>query len=187
MAQHAPCDGKHMRKTAFMELVRLHKDMVYTMAYYMTGCREDADDVSQNVLIKFWRDFDKIESGAHKAWLLKSTRNGAIDCMRKRKRMRLVSADALNAETSTRSGAEDSRTPESQLLYSERSELLSQLILRLPDAFREIIVLHDIQGLPVRMVAETLDAPENTVKVYLHRARKQLLKMMDPDIRFAIE
>ena len=171
----------------FRKIIAMHKDRVYNLAWYMTGSHEDAEDITQEVFIRFWKNLSSVSQPAHKSWLLKTARNACIDQLRRRKRLKPVTIPEQNENSLDTIPDENAKAPDDTYLEAERAEALSKMIVRLPENFREILVMHDIQGMPLKTIAESVQMPLNTVKVYLHRGRKRLLKMLHPGLTHLFE
>ena len=71
----------------YKKLVNENKDLVYNQAYYYTGSREDAEDITQEVFIRLWDRMDEVKPGIRKFWILRVTKNLCIDYQRKKKVM----------------------------------------------------------------------------------------------------
>lgn len=164
-----------MKTRRFRTLVQQHKNLVYNQAWYFTGNKEDAEDITQEVLLKLWHHLNAVNNRAVKSWLVKVTRNACIDHCRK---VREYSLSEFEPEEQRRmwdrlSNAD--HTPE-QLTIS--NDVLRQCIQQLPEQFRSIVIMREIQDLPYSLIADTMDLPLNTVKVYLHRGRALLAKLV---------
>jgi len=160
-------------KQRFRNLVDQHRHRIYTFAYYHLGNREEAEDVTQEVLIKMWQHRDKIEPASLKAWLSRVTRNGCIDVIRKRNRYQamVVPEEVIEAGVKTTAVGAGQNTILDNLGF--RMEL-EKALNTLEEPYRSIVILREIQELKYDEISKALDLPLNTVKVYLHRARRML-------------
>ncbi len=157
----------------FEETVERFQDRVFTYARYLLGSPEEAEDVTQDVLLKLWSHRRKVEFDRAGSWLLRVTRNACIDRLRRR-RFRLVPiADAENDEGAVvlRDAAPG---PEERRGTAELRERLVGALSDLEEPYKSIVVLREIQGFKYREIAEAMEMPLNTVKVYLHRGRARL-------------
>jgi RNA polymerase sigma-70 factor (ECF subfamily) len=156
----------------FKTLVREHRDRVYGLALYSLHNREDAEDITQEVLIRLWKHRRKVDPEGVRPWLLKVTRNACCDTVRKRRVQiaRLGHADTEAAETMPAS----SPTPHAEAESADFQRRLSAAIARLPEPLRSVVILREIQQLKYDEIAMTLEKPLNSIKVYLHRGRKLL-------------
>lgn len=140
------------------------------------GHREDAEDTTQDVLLKSLRHIQKIEEPrALAVWLYKVTRNR---CWMSRRRSKFAPEQTLSLDDlmpdseelqSITTGRESS--PESQALSKQEAARVHQAILRIPPQYRLILVLHDMEELDTAEVAQITGLREGTVRVRLHRAR----------------
>ncbi len=164
------------KKEEFEELALQYMDTIYWAAMRMAKNEEDAEDLVQEAYLRAYRFFDKFRKGSNfKAWLLKILRNVAINASIKARKTppmydvdRLADADILVSEA----------TPENEIFNSLLDEELANAINALPECYRITLVLSDLEGLPYKEIAETLNCPEGTVMSRLHRGRKLLRKSL---------
>ncbi len=151
--------------------VRQNKDRIYGFAFQYLGSREEAEDVTQEVFLRFWKHRREIDEERPIGWLLRVTRNASIDAIRKRKTYkRTVDVDTDMVDRA--SGKQQS--PEAEAEYTDFRHHLDNALQTLSEPYRSIVILREIQDMKYNEIAETLDLPLSTVKVYLHRARKML-------------
>ena len=157
----------------FRKLVEIHKDRVYSTACYLMNNREDAEDVTQEVLLRMWKNLDSLNDDRVGSWLLKVTRNACIDAHRRRKTLGKVIEVNSDGITYENAAAPDG-LPDAGAEASDFQEHLRVSIAQLPEPHRSIVVCREIEEMKYEEIAEALELPLNTVKVYLHRARKML-------------
>lgn len=161
----------------FEAIVLPHLDAAYTLARYLTGNTQDAQDIVQDAALrafKYFRGFRGTEPGAGRAWLLTIVRN-AVRTWHQRRHPQ--SADrAFDEEQHSEGIADDD--PALNLDRKETRARLGEALAQLPDEFREVIVLRDIQELSYQEISEVTGAPEGTVMSRLHRARQRLRRML---------
>lgn len=163
----------------FNTLVRRYQDTIYTFAHYYLGDAADAEDVTQEVLIRLWRHHKTLDLERISGWIMQVTRNACIDAYRKRKTyVQAVETDTEGLSYQQAAGTEPS--PAQAAEASEFQEQLEQALNRLSEPYRSIVILREIQDLKYDQISETLDLPLNTVKVYLHRGRKMLREALRP-------
>ena len=162
-----------MKRSAFDAAVAHHADRVFTLARYLVRDPGDAEDVTQEVLIKLWTHGSDVEPGRLRAWLLKVTRNACTDLVRRRQRAAAVVPihPELGAGRETPSREPN---PESRAFGSELGERIVAAMARLGDTARSVVVLREVQGLSYREIGEVMEMPTTSVRVVLHRARKRL-------------
>jgi RNA polymerase sigma-70 factor, ECF subfamily len=150
-------------RDAFAVLVERHQARVYNIAFRMLGGREDALDAAQDVFVTCLRKIHGFRGqSAFTTWLHRVTVNVCLDTLRRR-RPEQPSGDEL-PETPVA----DPSDAAVQAVDVQRA------LLGVPEEFRMVLVLHDIQGQPYQTIAEILGAPVGTVKSRLHRGRVAL-------------
>ena len=133
----------------------------------------DADDVTQEVLIKIWKNINQFNILAAKTWIMKTTHNLCIDYLRRRKsetEKNPFSVDEVSGFMMDNSEDDPMINVENKITESKVKEAIQLL----PETQRSIFVLYEIQGMKYREISKTLELPINSVKVYLMRDRKQL-------------
>jgi RNA polymerase sigma-70 factor (ECF subfamily) len=159
----------------FEQQVRQYQDRVFGFAQYFMKNREAAQDVTQDVLIRFWKHHEDVDEERALGWLLRVTRNACIDALRKRKTRRnavTVDTEGLDRATSTRTA------PDAEAEAADFRDHLEDALDHIDEPYRSVIILREIQNLKYREISEALDMPMNTVKVYVHRGRKKLRKQL---------
>jgi len=158
-----------MNGEAFERVVRDEKDRTFAFATRMLGRSADAQDVTQEALVRLWQHRDRVEGETARFWLRRTTHNLCIDRLRRRRSSPEVEAE-LQEEISPDTAAGPARLAESAELGSKIEEALSALPVR----DRAVLILREIQGLPYAEIAEIVQVPLGTLKARLHRAREQL-------------
>ena len=155
----------------FEQQLKKYKDRIYGFAFHYLGSSEEAEDVTQEVFIRFWQHRADIDEKQPIGWLLRVTRNASIDAIRRRNTYRNnVSTDSemvLDAR-------ESALSPEQDAEHSDFRLHLERALENLAEPYRSIVILREIQEMKYNEICDTLQLPLNTVKVYLHRARKML-------------
>ena len=154
-----------------------HMDSVYNFALRMTGDEDDADDLVQETYMKAFRFFDKFESGTNcKAWLFRILKNSFINDYRKQTKEpnKVDYEDVQNFYENIKSDEVESRHYELDAFSNLLDDDVSKAIAELPEDFRTVIILNDIEGFTYEEIADFVDIPVGTVRSRLHRARKML-------------
>ena len=170
---------------AFEQILTLIEVPVYRLAFSMLRHKEDAEDVSQEVLIKLWRTLPDYRFECPLLlYVLKMTRNAALDFERRRSRRRehevsltVENEDGERVDREIADTSEDN-DPAKQLTRAERIAEVWRAIEALPPDQREIVILKDIQGLSYAQIADLLSIDEGTVGSRISRARKNLDKIL---------
>jgi len=171
---------------AIRAITTKNNQRLFRTAWSVLGNHSDAEDVVQQAYLKAFNSLDRYEGEASLAtWLTRITLNTALDCKRalERRRAALAEQDVSMIEdhralqkTNEGSGA----LPEHELVRAELARYLKAAVANLPEDFRLIFVLREMEGMSVRDTAEATGLPEATVKTRLFRARKLLRKALEP-------
>ncbi|MCH7671271.1 MAG: sigma-70 family RNA polymerase sigma factor [Proteobacteria bacterium] len=153
----------------YRQATEQHRQRVYSFAYYSLRAKEDAEDVTQEVFIKLWQHWQKVDHGKLGAWLMRVAHNAVIDHVRKQ-RPAQANLDHY-ADVDDQAGRSDQGTEIDQQIFKDQLQLA---IKSLDDPFRSIIVMRDVQGLSYADIQVSLGMSESQVKVYLHRGRRKL-------------
>jgi len=170
----------------FRKLADDHGGRIYTLALYLLGRREDAEDVTQEVLVRLWQYRDRIDPARTQAWVAQVTRNLVIDFSRRRRLRTAVFAENADAEAASVAVSSEAR-PDRATLNGELREALECAIARLDEPYRTILVMREIQDFAYNEIAEMLGMPLGTVKVYLHRARRRVRETLRTGAHDVIE
>jgi RNA polymerase sigma-70 factor (ECF subfamily) len=164
---------------AFGALVKKYKAKVFNMAYSFTRDREAADDLSQEIFIKAYYALGKFKfKSGFGTWLYRIAVNHIKDHLRKKKKERHVSFDDVRHESKL-AEMEAGRRNEAREKES-RIRLLHQALQSLPQKYRIILTLRDVQGHSYEEIASILDLSPGTVDSRLHRARRMLREKIAP-------
>jgi RNA polymerase sigma-70 factor (ECF subfamily) len=159
---------------AWEVLVRQHQGRICSIAYGYVGEHDEAMDLAQEIFVRVYKslatctDPEKFQS-----WLTRIARNACIDHLRRRKArppQQDIPAEDMVALAS------NGPNPEDDLMRSSQQKLVHRGLQRLSEINREIIVLKDIQGLPLEDISGMLDLPLGTVKSRSSRARIELAR-----------
>jgi RNA polymerase sigma-70 factor (ECF subfamily) len=170
------------------DLVREYAPRVYNLARRILSSDSDAEDVTQDVLMTVVKKLPQFRGeSAIGTWLHRITVNAALAYRRKRAR-RSETEQASNepldefADTGSHAGPIRpwSGTPDADMLNRETQELIERAIAQLPEAYRDVYVLADVEGLPNAEIAEMLGLNVPGVKSKLHRARLLMRKALAP-------
>jgi RNA polymerase sigma factor (sigma-70 family) len=166
-------------RARFARIVLPHLADAYSLARWITGSRADAEDVVQDACLRAFRAIWSADVNP-RAWMLTIVRNTAFTWLRKNRPAALVAVDDLEDIEHARSaaGAIDAETPETALLAKAETAHLEAAIAQLPTAFREALVLRDIQGLSYREIADVTGVPIGTVMSRLARGRSRVMNLL---------
>ncbi len=154
-----------------------HMDALFNFALRLTGDSDEADDLVQETYLKAFRFFDKFERGTNcKAWLFRIMKNTFINSYRKSAKEpdKVDYEEVENFYESIKPSSTDSAHLEKEMYDNLLDDELSNAIASLPEDFRMVIILCDIEGFTYDEIADFIDIPVGTVRSRLHRARKML-------------
>jgi RNA polymerase sigma-70 factor, ECF subfamily len=158
---------------AFRVLYDRHVGGVYALARSVLGGEEGADDAVQIASIRAWSRLRRLrDANAFRVWVRQIARRAALDELRRRRGPRFVSLDEMDETGDEPAAGGD--TPEGLAVATEVSDRIRSAIDSLPEHHRTVVVLHHLDGLEVREVAEVLGVPFGTVLSRLARARETL-------------
>src|SRR5437763_2934659 len=151
------------------EIAREHGRFLYTVAYRLTGNRDDAEDLVQEVLLRVRRGLETYQPGSREGWLSRITTNAFLDEMRRQKRrpLELLPEEPERVLPST-AGADEA------LANEVLPEDIPDALRRLPADYRAAVVLCDVVGLPYQEIGAALGIPVGTVRSRIHRGRALL-------------
>jgi RNA polymerase sigma-70 factor (ECF subfamily) len=154
-----------------------HMDALYNFAFKMTGDSDDANDLVQETYMRAFRFFDKFEKGTNcKAWLFRIMKNTFINVYRKESKSpeKVDYEEIENFYENIKASNTDDAHLEKDIYDNLLDDELTEAISTLPEDFRTVIILCDIEGFTYEEIADFVDAPVGTVRSRLHRARKML-------------
>jgi RNA polymerase sigma-70 factor, ECF subfamily len=150
------------RTEAFETLLDAYQDKVFRLSYSMLGDRVQAEDAAQESFLRIWKALDRYRGeSALGTWIFSIARNVCLTSISKRAR----SAPIDDADRSK---------PDPP----DRQPDIVRMVGRLPDNYRQVVMLFYMEDRSYEEVARLLDLPVGTVKTHLHRARQQLATMM---------
>ena len=166
--------AKNGEAAACDELAREHRQATYIFALQLVGNVDDAMDLAQEAMLRFFSTLDRFQADrAVRPWLFAIVRNLARDFWRRGKLRRHRSLDE-NVPDLSRALADTSANPEQLTIAEERRQRLWHAVSLLPGPKREILVLRDFHDLSYTEIAHVLEIPIGTVMSRLHAARKKL-------------
>ena len=168
--------GDRGKAERFRSAALPYLDDVYTLARYLLRNTADAEDAAQECYLRAFRHFETFRGGPIKPWLLAILRNVCRAEHARRGALAGILADGLDDADQAVEGLwnEAGQSPETETLRRLDSESMQRLIKQLPDAFREALVLREINDLSYREIADVTGLPVGTVMSRLARARALL-------------
>ena len=171
---------EHNRNTQFEAIVLPHLDAAYRLARLLTGDNHGAEDVVQVAYLRAFRFFDDFRGDDARAWLLKIVRNTYFTSLRDNRHQRDTLAFDEQLHSDEPDGVDVSvfgigNNPEAILARRDTGRVVHQALAQLPLAFREVLVLKEMDGLSYKQIAEIAGIPIGTVMSRLARGRKLLV------------
>ena len=158
--------------SAFEQLFRRYQSDVYQTAYAFMGNTDDAQDMTQEAVVRAYQSLRKFrQESSFRTWITRIVTNLCLDELRKRKRRRTESLDGnpvIQQKVVTQASALDS------LIEAEKHEQLQSMLTLLPEKYKALIVLRDVQGYSYNEIADILGCSLGRVKSRLHEARQEL-------------
>jgi len=179
---------------AFNRFVEHFRAKVFQYSWLMCGQREDAEEVAQETLLRVFESFNQLREPEHvKSWVFRIARNA---CLMKRRKSLYAPAQELSLDAlmpATRGEGEGfqieiadwKNLPEDQVLRAELKKELDRAIAALPDTYRTVVLLRDVEELSTEETAQILDLTTDVVKTRLHRGRLAIRQKLDAYLRGA--
>lgn len=177
---------------AFDQFVGHFRIKIFQYSWLMCGHREDAEEVAQETLLKVFENFDQLrEPERVRPWIFRIAKNA---CLMKRRKSVFAPEHELSLEEfmpvrDQSDGkfkieiADWSHLPDDELLRTEIKQTLDRAIGELPENYRAVVLLRDLEELSTQETAQILDISADTVKQRLHRARLALRHALDERLR----
>lgn len=163
-------------RNAFSELVRIHAQGVMNVVYRMCGDAQLAEDAAQETFLRAWQNLVSHRPGTPlRNWLYRIAVNAGTDMLRKEKRILPDDIEDLNL-TDGQPGLETA------VSHNERTAMVQNAVLSLPEASRAVLVLREYEGLSYQEISSTLDIPVGTVMSRLNYARNLLKSKLQPQL-----
>ena len=163
-------------KSAFEQLVIRHQELVFSLAYKLTGNREMANDVAQEAFIRAWKAIEKFRGDStFSTWIYRITVNTAWTLRKKAKKHNTLNID----DTYEPIVIDEKKDPELVAINSDLSSVLINALDKIPIEQRIIVELKNIEGRSHKEIADYLDISVTAAKVRLHRAHQKLRQILE--------
>jgi RNA polymerase sigma-70 factor, ECF subfamily len=171
---------------AVADLAKLYQDRIYQLAWRCVGNREDAEEVTQDVLLKVCRTVDRFRGDAAlSSWIYRITFNTAMSRLRRLRAMRETISDEVQTDDGLDEGMPRRREAVDWSMSADERVMWQQLRARLASAMRDLpmiyrapIILRDLQGLSTEEASRALRVKDQTLKSRLHRGRHMLRRRL---------
>ena len=164
-----------MPQSEFERLALEHIDALYNFAVYLTRNPPEADDLVQETYLRAFRFADRFTPGTHlRAWLFQILRNTFLTFYRVRERESAIADDGVpDWDVPMFHDA-----PENSSSVMEAHTDLERALRRLPEEFRTVLLLAEVEGMPLEEVARVMECPVGTVKSRIFRAKERLRALL---------
>ena len=171
-------------EAAFEELIRQYEKKVYTLCFRMCGSSEDAEEAAQDTFLALWRGIDRFrQESSLSTWIYRLASNACIDTLRRRKKQNAVS---LDDEELFIDAVDPSPQPQETAERREVQRLLQKGLLSLPEEYRKVLILREIEGLSYTEIAESASLELGTVKSRISRGRALLRNFLSGSGNFSV-
>lgn len=164
--------------SAWEAVIRSYGKSIYNLSYRFTNRKEDAEDLTQEILLRVYRNLKSYrpEAGGLKNWILRVARNLIIDHHRQKRRQ----PQASGSEELETMNIRDETAPNPQKMFERReaARFLMDGIQSLSFELREAVIYRDLEGMAYNEIAEMLCIPEGTVKSRINRGRVELTRLL---------
>ncbi len=164
---------------AFNQLVLTYQGVAYNVAYRILCDEYASEDATQNAFISAYRNLSSYRGGSFKAWILRIVTNTCYDELRRRKRRPTTPLQPVVEEDNDEMESPDwlrdeNPGPEQHAEQADLDRAIQRCLEVLPEDFRVVVVMIDVQGLDYNEVADAISKPLGTIKSRLARARLRL-------------
>ena len=171
-------EAKRGDLVSFNRLVLAYQDMVYNQAFRMIGELDAAEDATQEAFISAYKNIHNFRGGSFKGWLLRIVTNACYDELRRRKRRPTTPLEPLDDDDEEIESphwiADPGESPEESTERQELSLAIQNCLDQLPEEFKTVVVLVDLQAIDYTEAAAVMHIPLGTIKSRLARARLRL-------------
>ena len=170
-------------EAAFEELIRQYEKKVYTLCFRMCGNSEDAEEAAQDAFLALWRGIDRFrQESSLSTWIYRLATNACIDTLRRRKKQ--SGSVSLDDEALFVDAVDTSPQPQETVEHRETQKLLQEGLSALPEEYRKVLILREIEGLSYTEIAESASIELGTVKSRISRGRSLLRNFLSGNGNF---
>lgn len=170
-------------EAAFEELIRQYEKKVYTLCFRMCGNSEDAEEAAQDAFLALWRGIDRFrQESSLSTWIYRLATNACIDTLRRRKKQ--SGSVSLDDEELFVDAVDTSPQPQETVERREAQKLLQEGLSALPEEYRKVLILREIEGLSYTEIAESASIELGTVKSRISRGRSLLRNFLSGNGNF---
>ncbi|WP_420266683.1 RNA polymerase sigma factor [Candidatus Magnetominusculus dajiuhuensis] len=163
-------------KNSFNEIITRYLKMIYNFCYRLIGNEKTAEDITQEVFLKVWKNIKKFDiKKSFKTWIYSIAKNSCIDYLRKRKDIPMSAFDDEDGENIIENNLTDEELkPDEIFVQTQNKKLIEHIMAELSVVQKEVIILKYVNDMSLSEIANIMDIPIDTVKSHHRRA---LIKM----------
>ncbi|HEX3940432.1 MAG TPA: sigma-70 family RNA polymerase sigma factor [Acidobacteriaceae bacterium] len=167
--------------TAWARLVREQHGRIYALCYRFSGSRQDAEDLTQEVFLKVYRNLASFDAakGSFQTWLTTIARNLLVDHFRRTPMQRVTDSIDGGEEGMPEQLSSHDPSPHDFAVRRELERMVQAALVKLPVDYREAVILRDLEEMDYREIAQVLRIPEGTVKSRISRGRAELARLLE--------
>ncbi|KNF07499.1 RNA polymerase factor sigma-70 RpoD [Gottschalkia purinilytica] len=170
----------------FSQIVDLYKNKVFGMAYKFTNDYDEAQDLSQEVFLKIYKQIKNFRFESKlSTWIYRICMNTCIDWKRKKEKIKSINFSNMTSEENKDQQIEikdESLLPEDKIVANEKSQEIHNLIYSLPDKYKTVITMYHFNEMSYEDIAEVLNVPQRTIETRLYRARRILKEKLSKTV-----
>ena len=167
-------------KNAFTEIVNRYLKPIYNFTYRFVGNEKNAEDISQEVFLKVWKNIKRFDlEKSFKTWIFSIAKNTSIDYLRKRKDVPISAFDSEDGGNFIEDNLKDGELSANEIFaLAQNKKQVEKVITKLSMIQKEVIVLKYMNEMSLTEVAIVLDIPVNTAKSHHRRALEKMKDML---------
>jgi len=172
---------KNGDQNAFRQLFEQYQHLVYNTCYRMSGNREEAEDITQDVFIKIIHAAGKFRGDAKlSSWIYRIAVNTCLKKERRKKLENWISLEFLFQDEGKLQPQSPDKTPDQQVEILEKEQIVQNAIRNLPERQKTALILHRYENLSYQEIAAVMEISLSAVESLLHRAKENLTKKLIP-------
>ena len=168
-------------KDSFTEIVNRYLKMIYNFSYRLTGNEKVAEDITQEVFLKAWKNLKKFDTTkSFKTWIFSITKNTCIDYLRKRKDVPMSLFESEDGGNIVKDNLTDEELKADEIFIQvEDKKKIEKIITKLSIIQKEVIILKYVNEMSLSEVSEVLQMSKDTVKSHHRRALIKMKKLLE--------
>lgn len=169
---------------AFQELIQIHQKNIFNLSLKMIGNYEDALELTQEVLIKLFKNLKKFKGDSKfSTWVYRITTNQCLDFLRKNSKINNVTyVNDYESENKINEVKQDKYLPEDELIKKEENKVIQSALNHLNENHRIVIILRELNGYSYEEISKIIKEPIGTIKSRINRARIILRDFLKPNL-----